>query len=1060
MPPKRKGASTTGAKAGGRERKPAMKRGRGGGGGAHNNKSRRSAPTGGKGGKGGKGAGAAHRAQSYYEVDEDDDDFAGRGAAEAEEYEGVKGEFDDLPSDFEDEEIDEEEAFTEEDLRKYGDIQFETFKSSKKKGKKAKAATVDYDDDDDDGFFDEDDDDLDEFDDEEEEDEEEEEEEEDVMLESESDEPEEARANGVADLSEEDDDDDEDGEEMDEEDDSEPASAEEEDDEDEDDEEDDEDDEEEDDEEARAALVSDVVGVPRADKRRRLKRGITEHGREGEFALGPAVGSANETDLADPGAPPGLSIASLMASVEGQGAAAAAIGSARRRLDRLANKKATPDAVPLPRVVNERIERKAAYETTKADIAKWQPIVKENREKPTLNFVGVERDKMHRKKTLASINTDFVPENDFEKEIMAHLKEANALTGEDVERAEDLALNELTPEEARERRARLAKMRNLLFKHEMKAKRVKAIKSKTFHRHNRKTGAMKVIDGETGEEIGDDDAALEGLDPDNSAEAKREYLRAQERMLLKHKNTSRWAKRAIKKGLAHLPGTKEAIAEQLRIGQELKRKIGIGGERGASRDDDDDEYSTDAETDSDDDAPGVVGGGAAGGDVNDRRRALAKAKLRTMQAIEEGAAGAEEEGGLFALPFMARHMKKKREEAEEEAKQLLRDIERAEREAAAGAGGSDDDEGFGGGLGDGDWGKGAEKFEDDDGVGQRRSRIVSFGGGVTAGGGGPSGNAKPKRPPREDGSDSENDGGPRELGDDVDDDDDDAAIDRNEPKMKRGANRAARRAAAAGEAGDPLAAAQVPEVSGPATHPAATVTVHQSEVKELTAAAKKSGSALKARMAARASGRGAVVVTAGGVAPADRKIDMAMDRGDDDDDDAKDHPASNGVSDLSQRDLLSRAFAGDDVVGEFEADKNAEVTDELPKVDVPKQMPGWGGWADVQAKRGPPKWQLEAERKARATQQKALKARRDANLKHVVISERYDKKVAGFNVEHVPHGFDSKAVYEGSIRTPLGPDANTDKSFRDLTRPKVLVNAGAVIRPMTFPKGRRPKQKE
>ena len=1055
MPPKRKGASTTGAKAGGRERKPAMKRGRGGGGGAHNNKSRKSAPTGGKGGKGGKGAGAAHRAQSYYEVDEDEDDFAGRGAAEAEEYEGVKGEFDDLPSDFEDEEIDEEEAFTEEDLRKYGDIQFETFKSSKKKGKKGKkaeAATVD-DDDDDDGFFDEDDDDLDDFDDEEEgeDDGEEEEEEEDVMLESESDEPEEARANGVADLSEEDDDD-EDGEEMDEEDDSEPASAEDEDD-------DEEEDDEEDDEEARAALVSDVVGVPRVGKRRRLKRGITEHGREGEFALGPAVGSANETDLTDPGATPGLSIASLMASVEGQGAAAAAIGASRRRLDRLANKKAVPDAVPLPRVVNERIERKAAYETTKADIAKWQPIVKENREKPTLNFVGVERDKMHRKKSLASINTDFVPENDFEKEIMRHLKEANALTGQDVERAEDLALNELTPEEARERRARLAKMRNLLFKHEMKAKRVKAIKSKTFHRHNRKTGAMKVIDGETGEEIGDDDAALEGLDPDNSAEAKREYLRAQERMLLKHKNTSRWAKRAIKKGLAHLPGTKEAIAEQLRIGQELKRKIGIGGERGASRDDDDDEYSTDAETDSDDDAPGVVGGGAAGGDANERRRALAKAKLRTMQAIEEGAAGAEEEGGLFALPFMARHMKKKREEAEEEAKQLLREIEKAEREAAAG-GGSDEDEGLGGGLGDGDWGKGAERFEDDDdGAGQRRSRIVSFGGGV-GDGDRPSGTEKPKKPstPR-DGSDSENDGPT------VGDDEDTPAVDRPEaPRMKRGANRAARRAAAAGEPGDPLAAAQVPEI-GPPSQPSATQpsgTVHQSEVKELTAAAKKSGSALKARMAARASGRGAVVVTAAGGAPADRKIDMAMDRGgdDDDDDDAKNHPASNGVADLTQRDLLSRAFAGDDVVGEFEADKNAEVTGELPKVDVPKQMPGWGGWADVQAKRGPPKWQLEAERKARAEQQKALKARRDASLKHVVISERYDKKVAGFNVEHVPHGFDSKAVYEGSMRTPLGPDANTDKSFRDLTRPKVLVNAGAVIRPMTFPKGRRPKQKE
>ena len=169
-------------------------------------------------------------------------------------------------------------------------------------------------------------------------------------------------------------------------------------------------------------------------------------------------------------------------------------------------------------------------------------------------------------------------------------------------------------------------------------------------------------------------------------------------------------------------------------------------------------------------------------------------------------------------------------------------------------------------------------------------------------------------------------------------------------------------------------------------------------------------------------------------------------------------PASNG-EELSQRDLLSRAFAGDDVVGEFETDKNAEVTGELPKIDVPKQMPGWGGWAEDQAKRGPPKWQLEAERKAKREQQKALKARRDADLKHVVISERYDKKVAGFNVEHLPHGFDSKAVYEGSMRMPLGPDANTDKSFRDMTRPAVLKAAGTVIRPMTFPKGRQAKKK-
>ncbi len=50
----------------------------------------------------------------------------------------------------------------------------------------------------------------------------------------------------------------------------------------------------------------------------------------------------------------------------------------------------------------------------------------------------------------------------------------------------------LTVEEAKERRERLAKMRSLLFAHEQKAKRLKAIKSKGFHRHAKKAAKMKV----------------------------------------------------------------------------------------------------------------------------------------------------------------------------------------------------------------------------------------------------------------------------------------------------------------------------------------------------------------------------------------------------------------------------------------------------------------------------------------------------------------------------------------------------------------------------------------
>lgn len=47
-------------------------------------------------------------------------------------------------------------------------------------------------------------------------------------------------------------------------------------------------------------------------------------------------------------------------------------------------------------------------------------------------------------------------------------------------------------EEAKERRERMAKMRSLLFAHEQKAKRLKAIKSKGFHRHAKKAAKMKV----------------------------------------------------------------------------------------------------------------------------------------------------------------------------------------------------------------------------------------------------------------------------------------------------------------------------------------------------------------------------------------------------------------------------------------------------------------------------------------------------------------------------------------------------------------------------------------
>lgn len=63
----------------------------------------------------------------------------------------------------------------------------------------------------------------------------------------------------------------------------------------------------------------------------------------------------------------------------------------------------------------------------------------------------------------------------------------------------------MTVEDERERRGRIAKMRSLLFSHEVKAKRVKKIKSKTYHRLLKKDRLKKaseaLLDPEAAKEL-------------------------------------------------------------------------------------------------------------------------------------------------------------------------------------------------------------------------------------------------------------------------------------------------------------------------------------------------------------------------------------------------------------------------------------------------------------------------------------------------------------------------------------------------------------------------------
>ena len=157
--------------------------------------------------------------------------------------------------------------------------------------------------------------------------------------------------------------------------------------------------------------------------------------------------------------------------------------------------------------------------------------------------------------------------------------------------------------------------------------------------------------------------------------------------------------------------------------------------------------------------------------------------------------------------------------------------------------------------------------------------------------------------------------------------------------------------------------------------------------------------------------------------------------------------AAGSAMDLTQEDLVRRAFAGDDVVSEFSKEKVAEVEEELPKEDVPGAVPGWGTWANAKRE---PRWAVEAKAKAAARKEAAAASRKDAALQYVVISEKWDKKNSKYRTPEVPFPFNSKETYERAMRQPLGRDYNTAASFRNLTRPEVVKDAGVIIQPVRF----------
>jgi U3 small nucleolar RNA-associated protein 14 len=133
----------------------------------------------------------------------------------------------------------------------------------------------------------------------------------------------------------------------------------------------------------------------------------------------------------------------------------------------------------------------------------------------------------------------FVPTTDMEKEIQMVLVKHGA-TDEDAEQREvdELQGRNMSMQEIREKQAELAKVKALMFYDQMKRHRLNKIKSKAYRKIQKK---KKMKNGTTA----GDDADEEEQD---AAKEKDAYNRVKERMDMRHKNTSKWAKMALQYG--------------------------------------------------------------------------------------------------------------------------------------------------------------------------------------------------------------------------------------------------------------------------------------------------------------------------------------------------------------------------------------------------------------------------------------------------------------------------------------------------------------------------------
>ncbi|KAK4105175.1 Utp14-domain-containing protein [Parathielavia hyrcaniae] len=145
--------------------------------------------------------------------------------------------------------------------------------------------------------------------------------------------------------------------------------------------------------------------------------------------------------------------------------------------------------------------------------------------------------------------------------------------------------------------------------------------------------------------------------------------------------------------------------------------------------------------------------------------------------------------------------------------------------------------------------------------------------------------------------------------------------------------------------------------------------------------------------------------------------------------------------------LIERAFAGEDVHGQFEEEK-AEMEKEDDEKEIDNTLPGWGNWVgEGVSNREKRRHQGRFITKVEGVKKKD---RKDFKLKDVIVNEKRVRKNDRYLASGLPHPFESQQQYERALRLPVGPEWSTKETFQDATKPRVIVKQG-IIAPMSKP---------